>query len=96
QNVVGSLYDGDCETEKRLDQGLRLLINLCSTGILTASNFCMQLQAAPTRGEIDSAHREGQWLDIGVPSLRNWRYIGRWRQVTWALPAMSSLPIHLM
>lgn len=107
QNGVGTIYEGDCNRVKTLDQWLHLLINLLSTGMLSASNYCMQLQAAPTRADIDRAHQarsheenrahqEGQWLDIGVPSLRNLRYISAWRRVAWALLAISSIPIHLM
>jgi hypothetical protein len=93
---IGTIYQGDCNTVKRLDLWLHLLINLLSTGLLMASNYCMQLQAAPTRADIDRAHARGQWLDIGVPSLRNFGKIGRWRKFTWLLLAFSSLPIHFM
>ncbi|KAJ5154792.1 uncharacterized protein N7500_010231 [Penicillium coprophilum] len=33
--------------------------------------FFQQCLAAPTRQAIDRAHRQGSWLDIGVPSVRN-------------------------
>ncbi|KAK8085736.1 hypothetical protein PG997_007007 [Apiospora hydei] len=59
QNGVGLLYAGDCETVKQLDRWLHLLINVLSTGLLSASNYCMQLQAAPTREELDEAHKKG-------------------------------------
>ncbi|KAI3323509.1 hypothetical protein HD806DRAFT_535336 [Xylariaceae sp. AK1471] len=95
-NGVGLLYDQGCETVKNLDRWLHLLINLLSTGILSASNYCMQLQAAPTRAEINRAHDDGRWLDIGVPSLRNLMFISNWRRFSWALMAFSSLPIHLI
>lgn len=93
---VGLIYGGSCSRVKRLDQWLHLLINLLSTGMLSASNYCMQLQAAPTRAKIDEAHNSGKWLDIGIPSLRNFGYLGRWRQASWLLLAFSSIPIHLM
>ncbi|KAI1443085.1 hypothetical protein F5Y02DRAFT_226996 [Annulohypoxylon stygium] len=107
QNGVGTIYEGDCNKVKTLDQWLHLLINFLGTGMLSASNYCMQLQAAPTRQDIDRAHEaeayrrdpnhsEGRWLDIGVPSLRNLRYISNWRRVGWVLLAISSIPIHLM
>ncbi|KAK2027464.1 hypothetical protein LX32DRAFT_694763 [Colletotrichum zoysiae] len=72
QDGVGLLYDGDCETVKRLDRGLHLLINL-STGILSASNFCMQLQAAPTRGGRLTVRTEqpGDAIDASLAGL--WR-----------------------
>lgn len=107
QNGVGTIYEGDCERVKTLDQWLHLLINFLGTGMLSASNYCMQLQAAPTRADIDRAHQaqsheqnhahqEGRWLDIGVPSLRNLQYISNWRRVAWVLLAISSIPVHLM
>lgn len=76
---VGLLYAGDCDTVKAANRWLHLLINVLSTGMLSASTFCMQLQASPTRADIDNAHKLNKWLDIGAPSLRNLRYIGRWR-----------------
>ena len=93
---VATIYQGDCGFVKRLDLWLHLLINLLSTGMLMASNYCMQLQAAPTRKNLDKAHAAEDWLDIGVPSLRNLRYIGNWRRFSWLLLALSSLPVHLM
>lgn len=93
---VGTIYQGSCAVVKRLDLWLHLLINLLSTGMLMASNYCMQLQAAPTRKNVDKAHDAEDWLDIGVPSLRNLRYIGNWRRFSWVLLALSSLPVHLM
>ncbi|KAI2780088.1 hypothetical protein F4815DRAFT_471190 [Daldinia loculata] len=107
QNGVGTIYEGDCGEVKALDQWSHLLINCLGTGMLSASNYCMQLQAAPTRADIDRAHQagshkkdrthqEGQWLDIGVPSLRNLQYTNKWRRLAWYLLALTSLPIHLM
>lgn len=96
RNGVGLIYEGDCSTVKRLDQWLHLLINLLGTGMLSASNYCMQLQAAPTRENVDKAHEIGKWLDIGVPSPRNLKYLSNWRQTSWSLLALTSIPIHLM
>ncbi|RYO83775.1 hypothetical protein DL763_007738 [Monosporascus cannonballus] len=95
-NGVGLIYDGDCDTVRALDLWTHLLINLLSTGMLSASNYCMQLQAAPTRADVERAHNDGKWLDIGVPSLRNLRYISFGRRLSWALLALSSVPVHLM
>lgn len=95
-NGVGLVYEGECSTVTALDLWLHLLINLLSTGLLSASNYCMQLQAAPMRKDVDKAHKAGKWLDIGIPSFRNLMYISWRRRVTWALLAFSSVPIHLM
>lgn len=96
KNGVGLIYEGSCETVKELDQWLHLLINLLSTGMLGASSYGMQLQAAPTRVDIDKAHRNGTWLDIGTASIRNLGHVGNWRRFAWAVLALSSVPIHLM
>ncbi|KAK0383249.1 hypothetical protein NLU13_9162 [Sarocladium strictum] len=95
-NGVGLVYEGKCSTVRALDLWLHLLINLLSTGLLSASNYCMQLQAAPMRRDVDAAHKDGKWLDIGIPSLRNLVYINWWRRVSWALLAFSSVPVHLI
>lgn len=93
---VGLIYEGDCATVGDLNLWIHLLINVLSTGMLTASNFCMQLLAAPTRADIDRVHGQGKWMDIGVPSLHNLWHISIWRRFTWALLALSSLPIHFL
>ncbi|KAI8946798.1 hypothetical protein F4801DRAFT_596060 [Xylaria longipes] len=93
---VGLLYAGDCDTVKTANRLLHLLINVLSTGMLSASTFCIQLQASPTRAEVDKAHKLNEWLDIGAPSLKNLRYISRWRLASCIVLAFSSLPIHLI
>lgn len=96
RNGVGLIYEGECSTIKQLDQWFHLVINLLGTGMLSASNYCMQMQAAPTRENVDKAHDNGKWLDIGISSPRNLKYLSTWRRVSWALLALTSLPIHLM
>ncbi|KAF1945579.1 hypothetical protein EJ02DRAFT_338180, partial [Clathrospora elynae] len=54
---------------------LHLIINVFSTMVLAASNYTMQILHSPTREEIDSAHSRGQWLNIGLLSIRNLPYI---------------------
>lgn len=71
---INSLYQGECSKTGKISTGLHVIINILSTLLLGALNLCMQLLAAPTRSEIDRAHKEFVWLDIGVPSLRNLRH----------------------
>ncbi|KAK5653795.1 hypothetical protein OQA88_7953 [Cercophora sp. LCS_1] len=96
QKGVGLIFEGECYKVRSLDQWIHLLINLLSTGLLSASNYCMQLQVAPTRANVDRAHRKGERLDIGIPSLRNLRYVSTWKRVSWVLLALTSVPIHLI
>lgn len=56
----------------------------------------MQLLVSPTRREVDQAHSNKSWVDIGVPSVRNLRFISFKRVVLWSLLALSSIPLHLL
>ncbi|KAI9888350.1 MAG: hypothetical protein M1814_000557 [Vezdaea aestivalis] len=56
----------------------------------------MQKLCAPTRQEVDRAHSEGKWLDIGVLSLRNLNKISKGRILIWTALALSSIPVHLL
>ncbi|KAF2867468.1 hypothetical protein BDV95DRAFT_671224 [Massariosphaeria phaeospora] len=63
------LYDGDCTTTKRLNIAAHLLINVFSTVLLGASNYCMQCMSAPTRAEVDRAHKRGRYNSTIFSSL---------------------------
>ncbi|EXJ70327.1 uncharacterized protein A1O5_06395 [Cladophialophora psammophila CBS 110553] len=84
-----------CSSIQDLNKWAHLLINLLSTILLSGSNYCMQSLSAPTRSDINSAHSSGRWLDIGVLSIRNLRWISRKRLLLWLLLGLSSLPLHL-
>lgn len=97
KNAPGEvIFSGECNHISRINSYLHLLINLLSTLMLSSSNYCMQCLSAPTRKEVDSAHAKGVWLDIGIPSIRNLRFISKRRAVAWCLLGLSSLPLHLL
>lgn len=93
---VSTAYMGDCAVASRTTTALHLLINLLSSLLLGASNYCMQRLVAPTRKEIDEAHAKKKWLDIGVPSVRNLASISRGRLAIWVLLGVSSVPLHFV
>lgn len=95
-NGIGTAYEGSCGVVSAWSFWLHILINGLSSMMLSASNYTMQCVAAPTRIECDRAHACGDWLDIGVPSVRNLYKIGWQRRIMWALLAISSTPIHLL
>ncbi|KAM0343801.1 hypothetical protein ACHAPU_008230 [Fusarium lateritium] len=98
QDALGQsiLYRGSCTTSAKANLWIHLAINIIGTGVLASSNFFMQSLVAPTRAEVDAAHRSGQWLEIGVQSLKNFRFLG-WRKVLfWSLFCLSSVPLHLV
>lgn len=90
------LYQGKCSTSGNWARGLHLLINILGTIMLVASNYCMQCLCSPSRQDIEGAHAQRKWLNIGVSSIRNFRYVDRKRVVLWAVLLMSSLPVHLL
>lgn len=94
----GDVYQGDCSLVGRYNILVHLGINVVSTLLLSSSNYCAQLLVAPTRSEVDTAHEKGDWLDIGVPSLRNlWKKrISRRRKAAWTLLVVSSVLLHLV
>ena len=91
-----TLQDGDCNKTKWLNLWLHLLINALSTLLLGASNYSMQCLSAPTRQDLDAAHRRHIWMDIGVPSVRDILRISRPRRLLWCLLVLSSIPLHLI
>jgi hypothetical protein len=93
---IGTVYEGACSTVSAWSFWLHILINGLSSMLLSASNYTMQCVTAPTRRECDRAHSRGDWLDVGVPSVRNLFRISWQRRTMWALLAFSSTPIHLL
>lgn len=91
-----TLYEGSCSTSHSINIGLHVLINILSTLLVTGSSYCMQVLSAPTRSEVDLAHSQQEWLDIGVLSLRNLRRISKWRVCLWVLLSISSATLHLL
>ncbi len=92
---IATFRVGDCTLTERLDFSIHLLINILSTSLVGASNYCMQCVSAPTRKDIDKAHKHHTWMDIGVLSVRNLKWISRRRKVLWCLLCISSVPLHL-
>lgn len=95
KNGVATLFAGDAPDISRKNSLLHILINVLSTLLLSASNYVMQVLSAPTRTECVVAHRNGRWLDIGIPSFRNLRSISKKRRRLWVILGLSSIPLHL-
>ncbi|KAJ5251753.1 hypothetical protein N7489_002163 [Penicillium chrysogenum] len=92
-----SLYMGKCSTSKYWTTGLHLLINILSTALLGASNYCMQCLAAPSREQVDEAHSQKTWVRIGVPNIMDLlRYQTGRRRLLGSILLITSLPIHLI
>ncbi|OAP57066.1 hypothetical protein AYL99_09179 [Fonsecaea erecta] len=90
------VYNGHCGKVESLDIWIHLAINTLSTLLLGGSNYCMQCLSAPTREDVDRAHARGEYLDVGVPSVRNLRRISARKIILWCALGLSSIPLHLM
>ena len=93
---IATVFSGDCTLVSRSTTAIHLIINLLSSLLLGSSNYCMQRLMAPTRTEIDKAHAQGKWLDVGIPSVKNLTSISKSRLIPWILLALSSIPLHFM
>lgn len=94
--AFGVIYSGDCSKAEEINLWIHFTINLLSTLLLGSSNYCMQLLIAPTPEKLREAHDQGKWLDIGVPSFRNRKWIKRSRFYSWTLLCLSSGLLHMM
>ncbi|KAK7976322.1 26S proteasome non-ATPase regulatory subunit 12 [Apiospora arundinis] len=90
------IHRGRCKDTGTLNTILHLALNIISTGILSSSNFFMQIVTSPSRPEINLAHTYLRSLDIGLQSVRNLPSLSKFKQACWALLLFSSLPIHLL
>lgn len=93
----GTLFEASCSSIRHANTGIHLLINVLSTLLLAASNYCMQCLSAPSRDEIEGAHGCNEYLDIGISSLHNVfsRHVRSKKKVAWWILGISSFPLHL-
>ena len=93
---VAIVYTGSCQTVGNVSTFGHLAINILGSLLLAASNNCMQILLAPTRGIINKAHAKRKWLDVGVHTVRNFGSVGMSRRSLWILLMLTSLPLHLL
>lgn len=94
--AVGLLHEGGCDEVGALDSWLHVLISVLSMLMLSASNFCMQLQVSPTRTHVDAAHAAGRWVDVGLHTVQNMRHVRGARLARWVALALTSVPINML
>ena len=66
--VYVTLVEGESAWTSEIGAGIYILINIMSTILLISGNYAMHVLCAPTRTEIDDAHKAGQWLEIRLLS----------------------------
>lgn len=96
QDGFATLMKGSGTRVSALSTLCHIVINVLSTLFLSASNYTMQVLSSPSRKNIDDAHQQGEWLDIGILSVRNIKAISNKRKVLWWIVGLSSVPLHLL
>ena len=91
----GTIQRGSCDVSKTLNLWLHLAINILSTGLLLGSGAFMAAATAPSREEVDLAHRKSRWLSIGLLSVRNLTGVSVKKVLACIVLALTSLPVHL-
>lgn len=66
-----AVFVGGCAAAKGVDWALHAVISVFVVVMVAGANYAFQVLSSPTREEVAAAHKRGEWLDIGVPSLRN-------------------------
>lgn len=93
---VGTYKTGNCTDINRINSAIHVALNIASSAFLGAGNYCMQILVAPSRAEIDRAHKQRVSLDIGILSIRNIYYVKRRRLCAWIILGIFSALLHLL
>jgi hypothetical protein len=91
-----TIYEGSCSSVKKLDTGLHAVINVLGIIILAAVGSFLTLLSSPTRENLDSVHEKGKWLEIGIPSFRNFAYMNWMRKALLMILFLASWPLHIL
>ncbi|KAJ8119065.1 hypothetical protein OPT61_g53 [Boeremia exigua] len=95
EDDTGTIYTGSCRTVHYADGLWHVVLNVASTLFLGAGNYCMQVLVAPSRKDVDKAHKEGASMDIGIHCFRNvWR-MSYTKRALWILLGVTSTTMHL-
>uniref|UniRef100_L2G008 DUF6536 domain-containing protein n=1 Tax=Colletotrichum fructicola (strain Nara gc5) TaxID=1213859 RepID=L2G008_COLFN len=89
-------YAADCHDTRRVMVVVRLLVGALSTLVIVSSYIFMQLLVSPTREDVDRAHAQRRWMDIGCMSVKNLRFISNGRRVLFVLFGLIWIPFHLL
>ncbi|KAK7428354.1 hypothetical protein QQZ08_005111 [Neonectria magnoliae] len=92
---TGTFFWGNCSSIRTADKAAHVVLNVLSSLFLGAGSYCMQILIAPSREEIDCAHRKGVALEIGVPNLKNLKRVESKRVVGWVMIGAIATLLHV-
>ncbi|KAJ0160204.1 hypothetical protein CTA2_8380 [Colletotrichum tanaceti] len=85
------IFEDDCAAARQVKIGVFVAINVVTIVLLSAANYVFQVLSSPTRIEIEMAHDGRRWLDIGIPSFRNLRFVSKPRVVMTVIIMLAAL-----
>ncbi|KAI5860076.1 hypothetical protein GGS23DRAFT_614232 [Durotheca rogersii] len=86
-----AVFVGGCLEAERVNIGIHVVINACGVAILAGANYVFQVLSSPTRSEVTVAHGNKRWLDIGIPSVRNFMHISGFRTAVAVVLLLSAV-----
>ncbi|KAI0137903.1 hypothetical protein F4776DRAFT_663476 [Hypoxylon sp. NC0597] len=86
-----TIYSGDCITAEHINIGIHIVINVFGVALLSGANYVFQVLSSPTRSEVTVAHGNKRWLDIGIPSIRNFLHISGFRAAVAVIVLLSAV-----
>ncbi|KAI0394286.1 hypothetical protein F5Y17DRAFT_264289 [Xylariaceae sp. FL0594] len=91
-----AIFSGDCSKARRMNIGLHAVVNVSAVVLLAGANYIFQILMSPTREEVAEAHDRKRWLDIGVPSIRNFFHVSGFRAVTGTMILVVAIGIQVI
>ncbi|KAI1381015.1 hypothetical protein F4677DRAFT_208613 [Hypoxylon crocopeplum] len=86
-----AIYSGDCTTANHINVGIHIVIDVFGVALLSGANYVFQVLSSPTRREVATAHGNKRWLDIGIPSIRNFSHISGFRATVVVIILLSAV-----
>lgn len=90
------IYKGSCSTTSAIDSGVHAVINILGVVLLAGANYTFQVLSSPTREEVTAAHERKKWLEIGIPSFRNLRYVAKRRSLLAVVILLAAIFTQVM
>jgi uncharacterized membrane protein (DUF485 family) len=91
-----TIFSGSCTMASSINTGLHVAINVLTIILLAGGNYFLQVVSSPMRHELAVAHNKKQWLDIGIPSLRNFRHISGFRATLACVVLLAAVATQVM
>ncbi len=90
------LYSGSCATASGISWILHAVISVLALILIAGANYLFQVLSSPTRPELNVAHNKKEWMDIGIPSVRNFSHIANTRILLAVTIVLSAVITQVM